>query len=488
MNLWNPRTIAGKLTRLNLLVTGTALLLAYVAFLGYNLYTLREDLINSLTTEAGIVGANSVTALLFDDQQAAESTLSALKHSPHIRWAEIVSADGTPFAAYQQDAAAKPELNVTLKAGEARQYWSRGGNILLGSRIEFEGRQLGTVYLLAGSSELTRRTGQFGLLSALILALCFAIAVFATTTIRRLVSGPLSELAWTAKVVSREKDYSVRVPMPGSSDELAFLVQSFNEMLEQIQERDRALEESRNALEVRVRERTAELTETNKELEAFSYSVAHDLRGPLQHVANIAFLLQNSSAIGASEQDRSLVEKLVEGTDRMAALIDDLLNLSRATSTPLRRTPVDLSQMAEGILNNLQAGDRERKAQITVAKGARAFADEGLIKVALENLLNNAWKYTSRLESAEIEFGAREEPEGTVYFVRDNGAGFNPRYADRLFRPFQRLHSQSDFPGTGIGLATAYRIITRHGGRIWAEGNVDRGAVFYFTLPYQAQK
>jgi signal transduction histidine kinase len=488
MNLWNPRSIAGKLTRLNLLVTGTALLLAYVAFLGYDLYTLREDLINSLTTEAGIVGANSVTALLFDDQQAAESTLSALKHSPHIRWAEIVSADGTPFAVYQQDEAAKPELNVTLKAGETRAYWPRGAGILLGSRIEFEGRELGTVYLLAGSGDLTRRTGQFGMLSALILALCFAIAVFATTTIRRLVSGPLTELAWTAKVVSREKDYSVRVRAPGSSDELAFLVQSFNEMLEQIQERDRALEESRNALEVRVRERTAELTETNKELEAFSYSVAHDLRGPLQHVANIAFLLQNSSATGASEQDRSLIEKLVEGTDRMAALIDDLLNLSRATSTPLRRTPVDLSQMAEGILNNLQAGDKERKAQIKVAKGAHAIADEGLIKVALENLLNNAWKYTSRLETAEIEFGWREEAEGTVYFVRDNGAGFNPRYADRLFRPFQRLHSQSDFPGTGIGLATAYRIIARHGGRIWAEGDVDRGAVFYFTLPYEAQK
>jgi signal transduction histidine kinase len=488
MSLWNPRSIAGKLTRLNLLVTGTALLLAYVAFLGYDLYTLREDLINSLTTEAGIVGANSVTALLFDDQQAAESTLSAFKHSPHIRWAEIVSADGTPFAVYQQDEAAKPELTVKLKTGETRAYWSRGANILLGSRIEFEGRELGTVYLLAGSGDLTRRTGQFGLLSALILALCFAIAVFATTTIRRLVSGPLTELAWTAKVVSREKDYSVRVPAPGSSDELAFLVQSFNEMLEQIQERDRALEESRNALEVRVRERTAELTETNKELEAFSYSVAHDLRGPLQHVANIAFLLQNSSATGASEQDRSLVEKLVEGTDRMAALIDDLLNLSRATSTPLRRMPVDLSQMAESILNNLQAGDKERKAQIKVAKGARAIADEGLIKVALENLLNNAWKYTSRLETAEIEFGWREEAEGTVYFVRDNGAGFNPRYADRLFRPFQRLHSQSDFPGTGIGLATAYRIITRHGGKIWAEGDVDRGAVFYFTLPYEAEK
>jgi signal transduction histidine kinase len=487
MNLWNPRSIAGKLTRLNLMVTGTALLLAYVAFLAYDLYTLREDLINSLTTEAGIVGANTVTPLLFDDQQAAESTLSALKHSPHIRWAEIVSADGKQFAVYKQDSTAKPEVNVKLAPGQTRGYWARGANILLGSRIEFEGRELGAVYLLAGSGELTRRTGQFGLLSALILSLCFAVAVLATTTIRNLVSGPLTELAGTAQVVTREKDYSVRAPMPSSSDELAFLVHSFNEMLEQIQERDRALEESRNALELRVRERTAELTEANQELEAFSYSVAHDLRGPLQHVANIAFLLQNSNAVRASTDDRDLTEKLVEGTDRMAGLIDDLLNLSRATSAPLRRTPVDLSQMAETILGNLKAGDKKRTVRIKVAQGARAMVDDGLIAVALENLLNNAWKYSSRVDAAEIEFGYREEPGGTVYFVCDNGAGFNPRYADRLFRPFQRLHAQSDFPGTGIGLATASRIIARHGGKIWAEGQVGQGAVFSFTLPYAAE-
>jgi signal transduction histidine kinase len=486
MNLWRERSIAGKLTRLNLLVTGTALLLAYVAFLAYDLYTLRQDLINSLTTEAGIVGANSVTPLLFDDQQAAESTLSALRHSPHIRWAEIVSADGKPFATYQQDQAVRPALSNKLGAGQTRAYWSRGSNILLGSRIEFEGRELGAVYLLAGSGELTRRTGQFGLLSALILSLCFAIAVFATTTIRRMVSGPLTELAGTAQVVSRERDYSVRAPMPATGDEIALLVQSFNEMLEQIQTRDRALEESRNALEVRVQERTAELTEANKELEAFSYSVAHDLRGPLQHVANIAFLLQNRA--DGSPDDRELVEKLVEGTDRMAGLIDDLLNLSRATSAPLRRTPVDLSEMAEKILGNLKAGDKKRTVRIKVARGAQAMVDDGLITVTLENLLNNAWKYTSRVDAAEIEFGYREEPQGTVYFVCDNGAGFNPRYADRLFRPFQRLHSQSDFPGTGIGLATASRIIARHGGKIWAEGEVGKGAVFSFTLPYAAEK
>jgi signal transduction histidine kinase len=165
-------------------------------------------------------------------------------------------------------------------------------------------------------------------------------------------------------------------------------------------------------------------------------------------------------------------------------LIDDLLNLSRASSHPLHRTPIDLSHTVQTIAARLQEEGDGRKVQFNIARGARVIADESLMQVVLENLLNNAWKYTSKVQAAEIEFGYTEEASGTVYFVCDNGAGFNPRYADRLFRPFQRLHSQSEFTGTGVGLATAYRIITRHGGKIWARGSVDQGASFFFTLPY----
>ncbi len=179
-----------------------------------------------------------------------------------------------------------------------------------------------------------------------------------------------------------------------------------------------------------------------------------------------------------------LVDRLLEGSKRMSVLIDDLLNLSRASSHPVHRTAVDLSHTVEIIAARLQEESDGRKVRFKIAKGARVIADESLMGVVLENLLSNAWKYTSKVESAEIEFGYTEDTNGTVYFVGDNGAGFNPRYADRLFRPFQRLHSQSEFTGTGVGLATAYRIITRHGGKIWARGNVDEGASFFFTLPY----
>jgi signal transduction histidine kinase len=488
MRFWNARSISGKLTRMNLLVSGTALLLAYITFLGFDFYTLRRDLIATVTAEARIVGENCVTALIFDDQQAAETTLGALHSSPQIRWAVIVRTDGSTFASYVRYQSIEPELNARLAPGQTIGYWARGRGILLGSRIEFEGKRLGAVYLLAETADLAHSAEQFGLISAGVLVLCFLIALLATSTFRQLVTVPLTGLAETAQIVSRERDYSVRAKAPATGDELAALVQSFNEMLEQIQGRDRALEVSRAELEQRVQERTAELTAANKELEAFSYSVAHDLRGPLQQIGNIAFLLEQSKGDISSAANRGLVEKLSNGSERMAALIDDLLNLSRATSTPLHRTPIDLSSMAESILGNLRTEGADRRVDVKVAQGARAVADEGLTQVVLENLLRNAWKYTAKAEKPEIEFSFTEDAAGPVFHVHDNGAGFDPRYADRLFRPFQRLHSQSEFPGSGIGLATAYRIITRHGGKIWAKGKVGGGADFFFTLPYGAEK
>jgi len=481
---WNNQSIAGRLMRMTLLVSGIALFLAYVSYLAFDFYSLRQNLKSSLETEASLIGANSVSALMFDDQQAAESTLSTLRDSPQIRYALIVRADGRPFATYMRDPSSQPNHEERLSPGESLHYWNKGQDILIGSAIHLQGNPVGAVYLLAETSDVARRAGRFGLISAVMLLTCFALAYLATSAIRHLVTDPLTGLANTAQIVSRQRDYSVRAKLPRSSDELTFLVQSFNEMLEQIQSRDRALEESRKALEQRVEERTVALSTANKELEAFSYSVAHDLRGPLQHINNIAYLLQLSSPETLGAESRRMVDNLLEATKRMSLLIDDLLNLSKASSHPLHRTTIDLSHIADTIAARLIAESNGRKVHWSAEKGAHVFADEGLLQVVLDNLLGNSWKYTSKVERAEVEFGFSEEDDRTVYFVRDNGVGFNPRYADRLFRPFQRLHSQSEFPGTGVGLATAYRIITRHGGKIWATGNVDQGATFFFTLPY----
>lgn len=485
MRLWRGKSIAGKLTRLNLLVSGIALLMAYVSFLAYDLLSLRQNLINSLNAEAAIVSANSVTALMFDDPQTAEATLASLRGSPHVRAGVILGEDGRVFAQFTHDGSPAPEIDDRLTPSEESQYWGNGPNVLFGHRIRFEGRSLGAVYLLAETSDVAHRAERFGLMSACILMLCFIAALLATATIRRLITEPLTDLAETALVVSRNRDYSVRARLPKTSDELAFLVQSFNEMLEQIQQRDRALKESRNALEQRVQERTAELMNANKELEAFSYSVAHDLRGPLQHISNIGYLMEQTWKSGNTQDAPMLIEKLFEGSNRMSKLIDDLLNLSKATSTPLRQTPINLSNMAKAILQTLASEDPQRKVEVAVQDGALVIADEGLLQQVLDNLLRNAWKYTSHQHEARIEFGSRREGRETVFYVRDNGVGFNPQYADRLFRPFQRLHSQNEFPGTGVGLATVLRIIARHGGTIGAKGEVDQGAEFFFTLPYE---
>jgi signal transduction histidine kinase len=468
--------------RMNLIVSGTALLLAYITFLAYDLVTLRQNLISTVSTEAAIVGQNSVSALSFDDPDAAEHTLSALRGSPHVRSAVILRPDGRLFAQYLRDPSIHPDINPRLGVEETTGYWPSGSDIQLGRKIFLDDRWIGSVYLTAETSDLSHRAQRFGLISAGILILAFFVAILATTSVRDLLTRPLTDLAETARIVTRQRDYSVRARQPATGDELAFLVQSFNQMLEQIQERDRALGESRQALEQRVQERTAELLASNRELEAFSYSVAHDLRGPLQHISNITYLLQQTS-MAEQPDGAALLDKLFEGSRRMSTLIDDLLNLSRATSTPLHRAPVNLSEMVAGILHTLQVDDPSRTVEISIARDAHVIADEGLLTLVMENLLRNAWKYSSRVPNAKIEFGCDETPPETVYFVRDNGVGFNPRFADRLFRPFQRLHSQSEFPGTGVGLATVQRIIARHGGRIWATSAIDHGAQFFFTLP-----
>jgi light-regulated signal transduction histidine kinase (bacteriophytochrome) len=203
----------------------------------------------------------------------------------------------------------------------------------------------------------------------------------------------------------------------------------------------------------------------------------------LQQVSNIGFLLHTGAAAGEAPEQVALLNKLNAATTRMSSLIDDLLNLSRAASSRLQHVPIDLSALARSILNNLALGS-ERHVESVVADDCVALADEGLISVVMENLLRNAWKYSSRTESARIEFGCRQEDEETIFFVRDNGAGFDSKYVDRLFHPFQRLHSQAEFPGTGVGLATVQRIIARHGGRVWATGSVNQGAEFCFTLPH----
>ena len=244
-------------------------------------------------------------------------------------------------------------------------------------------------------------------------------------------------------------------------------------------------------LERKLAERTAavdrrntELEVLNKELESFSYSVAHDLRSPLITIDGFAQVLLENTADILDEPNTQHLERITHAVRRMHRLINDLLSLSKIVRAPLHCATVDLSRVAHEVLQTLRQNAPARGADFSVTGGITVMGDPGLLRIVLENLLFNAWKFTARREHAEIAFGRGTDRAGRIaYFVRDNGAGFDPRYAAKLFSPFQRLHSETQFAGAGIGLATAQRIIHRHGGQIWAESAVDCGAVFYFTLP-----
>jgi PAS domain S-box-containing protein len=236
-------------------------------------------------------------------------------------------------------------------------------------------------------------------------------------------------------------------------------------------------------LEARVAQRTADLERANQNLEAFTYSVSHDLRAPLRGLSGFSEVLLEEYGDRLDEAGRGYAERIQAASEKMGTLIDDLLQLSRVSRAGVNLGPVDLSEEVAAIAGELQSLEPDRRVRFTIQDGVWVTADRTLIRTVLQNLVENAWKFTARRDGATIEFGTTTADDaGVCCYVRDNGAGFDPAYANKLFQPFQRLHTVGEFPGTGIGLASVQRIIERHGGRTWAQGAVDSGATFYFTL------
>jgi light-regulated signal transduction histidine kinase (bacteriophytochrome) len=328
------------------------------------------------------------------------------------------------------------------------------------------------------------------------------VALFLSAQLQRIVTDPVLAIAGIAREVVQQQDYSRRATKM-SDDEVGVLVDSFNGMLAEIERRTGALEVSNvelerevaersraeqeilrlnTELEGRVRERTAQLEAANHELEAFCFSVSHDLRAPLRAIDGFSQALLEDFPKDVPEEAQRYLARIRASTLRMGQLIEDLLNLSRVSRGTLERSQVDVSELARQVVAVIRQHDPGRSVDISVWDDMNVEADPRLLRAALENLIGNAWKFSAKAEHPRIEVGVLRDGRHQVFFVRDNGAGFNMAYVDKLFSPFQRLHSAGEFAGTGIGLATVQRIVFRHGGRIWADGKVGQGATFYFTL------
>jgi light-regulated signal transduction histidine kinase (bacteriophytochrome) len=228
--------------------------------------------------------------------------------------------------------------------------------------------------------------------------------------------------------------------------------------------------------------RSIELAIANKELETFSYSVSHDLRAPLRSIDGFSQALLEDYASKLDKQGEEYLHRVRNATKRMEQLIDDMLRLSRLTRTEMTIETVDLGKIANTVINELKKTDPSRNYKFKTQKNILTDGDANLLSILLENLLGNAWKFTKKCKQTEIEFGKKQQDKETVFFIRDNGAGFNMKYADKLFIPFQRLHDDAEYPGTGIGLGIVARIVNRHGGRIWVESEENKGTTFFFTL------
>jgi signal transduction histidine kinase len=475
-------SISQQLTWMNMLVSGIALLLACSALFMYDLYSFRASIAGRLAAEGEIIGSNTISALMFNDPRAAESTLSALAASPNILYAGIYTPNHKVFAEYLRDHKVAPLPVLKVPARQSEINWFREGQITLSSPIVFQEKPIGYIYIRSDSQAITQRLKSFAFIALGVLLASLLAALLISKMAQRAIANPISHLAATARAVSLEKDYSIRVAATARHDEVSTLIEAFNDMLAEIQRRDMFLLGARDELEKRVQERTTQLAATNQELEAFCYSVAHDLRAPLRGIDGFSQALLEDYEDKLDTNGKDYLRRVRAASQRMSMLIDDLLNLSRVTRTEMQKEKLNLSSIAKSVATDLQRTEPGRDVEFVIEEDLFATGDSRLLRVAMENLLGNAWKYTSHHGSACIEFGESQRDGQPVYFVRDDGAGFDPRHVARLFGAFQRLHSNSEFPGTGIGLATVQRIVHRHGGNIWAEAAIEQGATFSFTL------
>jgi signal transduction histidine kinase len=492
------RSIRHKLALVVLATTLSALVVTGIALVVYDLRAYREAGFNDLNTQADILGRASAAALAFDDPKAATENVQLLKAKPEIASAAIYNAKGKLFASYT-----RRDLDIalpTLPGAEGARV--EGAHFVVFKRIVENNEILGTVYM-QGDYEVFRRLFDYLGIFGGVTLLSLIIALVISGWLQRVLTRPILEIADVSRRVVESRDFSLRARRT-TRDEIGELADAVNDMLAEIGRRSDALDQSKlfleremaerqqadaevrklnDELERRVAERTTQLEAANKELEGFSYSVSHDLRAPLRAIVGFSRMLQEDHAGQIDQEAHRKLGVIQSEAQRMGVLIDDLLAFSRLGRKEMKAAELDMTELARSTYDGLNGHHQGAQPQFHLAALPRAKGDRVLLGQVWANLLSNALKFSSKREVPRIEVSAVSDAKEHIYFVRDNGAGFDPRYQSKLFGVFQRLHSSNEFPGTGVGLALVQRIVVRHGGRVWADSKPGEGATFYFTLP-----
>lgn len=534
--------IRAKLTIIIALTCMMSLLLAGTSIVVYDYFAYKNQLETGLTAQAELLSSGVVASLEFEDAAAAKEYLAPLATSKTISAGAVYKANGALFVSYTHPGS-EPPPPTAIPHGqrEIQDRLSISLPVMQGERV------VGSVYLRTDIEPLLSRMARYiglfllAMLVSLLLTLPIALRlhylianpVYARSLIEAsldpfITINPQGEITdvnqATVKATGLARENLIGTDFSNYFTDPAMARESYQQVFSQGSMTDypltmrhadgRLIDVLYNAsvykdekgrvlgvfaaarditaqklAEQEINRRTAELQAANHELEAFSYSVSHDLRAPLRAIDGFSLALMEDYAGRLDETGKDYLNRVRAATQRMGQLIDDMLELSRIARMEMRHAPVNISELAVEVLEELQKGDPKRKVEWQVQPDMSVTADARLLRIVLTNLLGNAWKYTGRQPKPCIEFGSRTNANGvTEYFIRDNGAGFDMTYADKLFGPFQRLHAMAEFPGTGVGLAIVQRIIHRHGGEVHGEGVPGQGATFYFSLPEQIKE
>jgi signal transduction histidine kinase len=488
--------IRRKLTVIIMATSSAALFLACAAFVLHDLVNFRRQLVADLSTLAKIVGSNSTGAVLFNDPARAGETLGALAAEKHVMWACIYDQHGRRLAEYVRGDArgsvrggvGEGGMPACPPAPEAPGPRFVEGRLLLSTPIVLDGEGIGTVLVASDLEEIRDRLFRYVGIGALVLLASSLVALLLSSKLQRLISEPILRLAQTAQAVSERKDFSVRAGQGETQgDELGLLVGAFNEMLEQIELAQKSLVE-RNLEVERVNK---ELARSNRELESFASVASHDLQEPLRKITAFGDRLKSQCGEALSDRGLDYLERMRNAATRMQSLIEDLLAYSRVTTRGQPFALVSLAGVTREVLSDLEVRIEKTGARVEVGELPAIEADATQMRQLLQNLLSNALKFQRpgetpriRVESRRLD-GVPRGLDGTAAIqirVEDNGIGFDEKYLDRLFKPFQRLHGHSVYEGTGIGLAICKKIAERHGGGITARSAPGQGACFLVEL------